>query len=324
MPLTESKPRSRKRTVLSLLQKSSAIAGAAGTAAVGALAGDPFSAAAIGAGSTVISQVLQAVGGDLAQRLLGEREEVRVGAAMAFALERIQVNVQQSMPLRRDGFFETQPGERTAAEEILEGVLLAAQREHEERKVRFEGYLFANIAFRSDIDRGQANSLINMARVLTFRQLCLLHLFQNDPTPFVHGRSRFDPMGIPDQAGTVTSIIHDIFDLDLRGLIGGHDIDQQYMKTGKRHPDPRFHASIGQVFKPRSMGLILHDLMDLREIDDADLEEIRMLLPQYRLTREEVDEWAVARARVGQAVDTPGRSVQLNNDTGPTSEEVDE
>jgi hypothetical protein len=47
-------------------------------------------------------------------------------------------------------------------------VLLAAQREHEERKLRFMGNLIANLAFHPEIDRGYANYLIRLAEKLSF------------------------------------------------------------------------------------------------------------------------------------------------------------
>ena len=49
--------------------------------------------------------------------------------------------------------------DRSFADEIIEGVLLAAQREYQEKKLPLYGNLLTNIAFRSDIDRVTANRL---------------------------------------------------------------------------------------------------------------------------------------------------------------------
>jgi len=60
--------------------------------------------------------------------------------------------------------------------ELLEGVLLAAQREYEERKVRCYGNLYANIAFEPAIDSVTANSLLREADDLSYMQIQLLAL----------------------------------------------------------------------------------------------------------------------------------------------------
>ncbi len=278
----------RRDAARHLVAKGSELAAGAVTGALVALAGDPGIAAVLGASGVAVTQVIQRLGSEVNQRYLGEREEVRIGAAMAFAIEQVHANRERGLQVRQDGFFHKQPGERAAAEEVLEGVLLAAQREHEEKKVRFCGYLFANITFTPSVDRAQANNLIRLAEALSYRQLCLLHLFQNDPTPYLHGRSRFDPFGIPSRAGALTSLVQEIYDLDARGLASGHEIEQGYDCGATL---PRGAATIGQVFKPRAMGSVLYELMDLEEIDEADLETIRAVLPQYRLRWEDVEDW---------------------------------
>lgn len=82
------------------------------------------------------------------------------------------------MEIRQDDFFN-KINERSTADEILEGILLSAQREHQEKKVQFYGNLIANIAFDPSIDREQANFLIKLDESLSYRQICLLSLFVN-------------------------------------------------------------------------------------------------------------------------------------------------
>jgi len=82
------------------------------------------------------------------------------------------------MQVRHDDFFEDQLYQRSAAKEIVEGVLLAAQREHEEKKLLYYSNLLANIAFHPEIDRAHANLLIRLGERLSYRQLCVLSLFK--------------------------------------------------------------------------------------------------------------------------------------------------
>ena len=77
---------------------------------------------------------------------LSPREERRVGAVVLVAAAAIQEKIDSGRRPRDDGFFDPQPPDnRSSAEEIAEGALIAAQREHEEKKILHLGYLLANI-----------------------------------------------------------------------------------------------------------------------------------------------------------------------------------
>ncbi len=125
----------------------------------------------------VVAYTLRRIAVELKQRVLARREEVRIGAALEVAATQFGENLDAGKQVRQDNFFDADAGERSAAEEVTEGVLLAAQREYEERKVPFEGRLLANLMFHPEIDRAHANYLIRLAQSLSYRQLCLLVLF---------------------------------------------------------------------------------------------------------------------------------------------------
>lgn len=116
---------------------------------------------------------------EIKQRWLGPREEQRIGAALIFAGEKVRENREKGWEVRDDGFFQRESTDRAAAEEVFERVLLVAQREPQEKKLRFYGNLVANIAFYTSISREHANLLIKTAADLTYRQLCLLTGFMN-------------------------------------------------------------------------------------------------------------------------------------------------
>ena len=119
------------------------IAGAATGSAIGFLTGGPGGAAIGGATGVIISKSLS----DITDRLLSNREKMRVGATATFALTKIKSRLDSGDKLRNDGFFEEKEGGRPDAEEIFEGVLLKAKNEHEEKKAKILGNIFANIAF---------------------------------------------------------------------------------------------------------------------------------------------------------------------------------
>ena len=140
--------------------------------------GAPVGAAAGGAAGVAISKASTKVLIDVANRSLSQREEIRIGAAATFAIQNIQRKLESGEHPRNDGFFQTQQyASRTSAEEIFEGVLLKSKNEHEEKKVRIFGNIFANISFTPGLGGGEANHILQIAENLTYRQMCLLALF---------------------------------------------------------------------------------------------------------------------------------------------------
>ena len=119
---------------------------------------------------------LSKVGQDISERHLSTREKVRVGAVLVIAAEEIHKRRESGESLRGDGFFDEKQTGRSDAEEVAESVFLKAQREPEEKKIRYMGYLLASIAFNPQISVHMAHQLIKAAEQLTYRQLCILKL----------------------------------------------------------------------------------------------------------------------------------------------------
>ena len=119
---------------------------------------------------------LSNVGQEISERHLGIREKVRVGAAFTIATAEIQRRLENGESLRADDFFHKRQTGISHAEEVTESVLLKVQREPEEKKIEYMGYLPASIAFDSEISVHLAHQLVNAAEQLTYRQLCILKL----------------------------------------------------------------------------------------------------------------------------------------------------
>lgn len=105
------------------------------------------------------------------------REERRIGSVLEEAIARIKANIDAGQQVRDDDFLDAGLDDRAAADEMCEAAIRAAQVEFEERKIPFQGYLIANILFHHEVDREQANLLMRLASELSYRQLCLLSLF---------------------------------------------------------------------------------------------------------------------------------------------------
>lgn len=200
----------------SLLNAGAEIAGGVAGAAVGLLAAGPPGALAGGASGPLITMALKRLGAEVSQRLLAPREQKRIGATLAFAVNRIKERLDQNDKLRDDGFFDRRLSSPSTAEEVFEGVVLAAQREHEERKLPFMGNLMANLAFHPEIDRGYANYLIKLAEGLSFRQLSLLLLFALRDKSSLR---QTDYRSTQSFSLPLVGILHEILELEQKGLI---------------------------------------------------------------------------------------------------------
>jgi hypothetical protein len=113
-----------------LIDAGSDIAGAATGAAIGLIGGPAgvVGGAPVGA---VLGRVFRRVGADLRRRMLGPREDVRIGGAAAYAGAMIKAMLDAERQPRDDRSFTAPEGERPPADELLEGVLPNARAAYE-------------------------------------------------------------------------------------------------------------------------------------------------------------------------------------------------
>jgi hypothetical protein len=164
----------------------------AGAASAFLLSGPPgvVPGAVAGGCAPLLKRGIIRVVDDIAERFVSQREKIRMGGLINYSANKIKEKLADGEMLRDDGFIELSPTghpacteipiiERPPVEEVIEGILLAVQREHEENKLRFIGNLIANICFDSTIDIAQANWLLKFAKKISFRQMCVLSLYAN-------------------------------------------------------------------------------------------------------------------------------------------------
>lgn len=246
-----------------------------GTEITGSITGSIFGFLAAGipgvmvgsVGGTVVAYTLQKIGTEIANRVLGNREKVRVGATIVFTVNKIEENINKGMKIRNDDFFTNKINERSPADEICEGVLIASQREYQEKKIKFYANLLANIGFYSEIDRAQANRLIKLANHLSYRQLCILAILANKDK-FKIPKTRTITQGSITQ--NFASVLQEIYDLYTEGLAspegGGYWL--------------RFTEVVPGVISTQGLGWYLYQLMELEKIETLDLEQVASLLKQ--------------------------------------------
>ena len=137
---------------------------------------DPGLGFLAGPAGTIVAGILKGVGTDVKERQLSPREDFRVGKVLAIAALEIHQRLENGENHRNDGFFDEKPTGRSDAEGIVEAVMLKCQREPQEKKIPYMGYLLAGIALDSNISTDMGHQLIKAAEELTYRQLCILKL----------------------------------------------------------------------------------------------------------------------------------------------------
>lgn len=162
------------KNYLSLLSHGSKIAGAAVGGAVGSLTGPAGTVVGAAVGAAV-GEACVVVLDDLAQRILSPKEELRVAGVAALAIDNIREQLQWR-ERRGDDFFDAGLDSPSPAEEVFEGVLLAAKQEHEQLKLPYLANFYSNLVFMQSIKKAEANFLLGIAESLTYRQFCLLTL----------------------------------------------------------------------------------------------------------------------------------------------------
>jgi hypothetical protein len=229
----------------------------AGGAAIGGLTGGL--AGFIGGAATPIAiRMLGRVAVEFRQRVSSHREEIRAGATIAYTAMKIEENIAAGQQLRQDDFFQKQPNDRSPAEEIAEGVLLVAQREHEEKKLRYYGKLLGNIPFMTKVGRDLANFIIKTSESLSYRQLCLISLLVRKKEIIAFKPGSYFTLNQED--ATLTSLLIDIYNLSQQGILASDFSDPP--------------ATIFTSYDVPIMGKLIFDLMKLKDIDKAELEKI--------------------------------------------------
>lgn len=236
--------------------------GAAAGAGLGTAMAGPVGAVGGALAGDAIEKVFKWAGNEISKRILSKREEKRISDVMTVAKEKIKSNFEENKILRADDFF-SELDNRTSAEEILEGTLIVAQKEYEERKIKYIANLYANIAFDESISREIADRLIKISSELTYRQLmilCAVGFVQIGKVPL-----KQDTYGEVSGLNDV-SIASDIFDLYRKSLIFS---SEAMWDAAGINPSA---LTLG------GYGALLYNLMELPRIPLADKDCIDILI----------------------------------------------
>ncbi|MCZ8022453.1 MAG: hypothetical protein O9294_11865 [Cytophagales bacterium] len=252
-----------KDIITDLVETGADISGSIAGSVIGGLVAGSTGLIIGGASGPLITKAFKKIGSEIQKRFISQREEIRIGALYAFAIHKLENNIKSGQVMRTDAYFDSKKIKRSDAEEIFEGVVLSAQREYEERKVRFIGNLYANICTNEKIKREHANQLIKTSSNLSFRQFCLLQLLRDKNSE----QSLFSKFRSFDKARIeVGDIIIEIRDLQQKGLIS---ITARWNETDDNSiPIPYDDIEI------TANGILFCEMLSLDEIEKGELEKL--------------------------------------------------
>ena len=214
-----------------------------------------------------IEIALSKVGQDISERHLSTREKVRLGAVLVIATEEIRKRRQNDESYRKDGFFDEKQTGRSDAVEVAESVLLKVQREPEEKKIPYMGYLISSIPFEQQISVHMAHQLIKATEQLTYRQLCILKLCAVKDE-FGLRSNNYREGAYPEN--DLYEVLHECGDLHNREYIhSGLDT-----ATYESNILSRVRSIIPNDMAFRPIGSYLYNLMKLSQIPDEDIAPI--------------------------------------------------
>lgn len=230
------------------------VTGAVVGASIGTAVAGPAGAGIGAIGEVVITKIFTGLSKEFDQRNLSFSESQRIKNVHDAALIKIQENITNGKRIRNDDFFYDDEDDRSSAEEILEGTLLASQRENEKKKLIYLSNMYANIIFDCNVDRYMANHLIKVASDLTYRQLLIILVLMRYQSGLLT-----DPARRNTEYGTINgykniSLASEIFDLYRKNIL--------FSSTSISDA-----AGINPSFlKVKGIGELMFKLMDMNEI----------------------------------------------------------
>jgi hypothetical protein len=247
--------------------------GAVGGGAVGLLGGP--AGVMLGAASGVaLTRVFKRIGVEVYERLIVTRQQQRVGAALAVAANDTQNLAAEGASWREDGFFDSEDGRRSDAEELMEGVLLHAADAYQEMKLRHLAAIVPALAARPDVSAADGHWITDLASQLTWRQLVVLAIFTAPPEEALvrHGIEQ----DVSGQDGPPGTLADEIRELGAMGLMGIKNEDGEVVRMGDTYEGMGDGIwNVGLVrWSLTSTGRLLSELTRLDDVSETERESV--------------------------------------------------
>ena len=115
------KKRVQSEKLKAIIDKGSEIGGSVAGATIGLAIAGPAGAIAGALVGPIVGAAFKKVGTEISEKIMGPREQARVGATYTLALDKISKMLASGKKVRDDDFFLAQENDRSKSESILEG-----------------------------------------------------------------------------------------------------------------------------------------------------------------------------------------------------------
>jgi hypothetical protein len=171
------KNREQSEKLKLIIDKGSEVGGSVAGATIGFSIAGPAGAITGAVVGPLVSAAFRKVGTEISEKIMGPREQARVGATYTLALDKISKMLNDGKEVRDDDFFIAEENGRSKSESILEGTFLKARNEYEEKKIKCYSNFLANLSFDSSVSFEKGNALLRILEQLSFRQIIILAYF---------------------------------------------------------------------------------------------------------------------------------------------------
>lgn len=221
--------------------------------------------AALSAVNPLVAGALKRPLGDVLERKLSRNATARIERTMVQAVVLVNKSKDQGREPRSDDFLKGEPGNRSFAEEIVEGVLLTVQSEFQKAKEPYYAQFVDSCIHDPTIDRASAVNILAILDALSYRQLCILALTNRQTLQSsVEYDTRLRVQGENQHRTDLPAVweetfMQEVFDLESRRLV--QISRQQFIESHMVVPSP--------------LGKVVCKVLGLSRIDSAILDELK-------------------------------------------------
>ena len=210
--------------------------------------------------NTYIKDLFNEIISEIEQRTYTLKESRKILTTLFYSLTIIKDNLDKKIYIKNDN-------EKYLGEELIEGIVISSKNEHEEKKIKYYGYLFGNILFQSNFDRDECNRLIRLSRTLSYCQIKLINMYMISQTiqvPILH-REDYTKIGIRDYK--LLGILQDTLEMIQKGILNSSGklvLDVVQINPSK--------------IKVQGTGILLYNNMSINKMPYDELEDLLDLL----------------------------------------------
>ena len=222
-----------------------------GIVAMASISGNPEIAIA----TAMLSPMIKDVSIEMYGRVLSDLQVHRVKDVICQIIDKITLKLSNGKQFRADSFVTKENG--IMLKQTLEGLLLNAMEEFENKKVDSYSDLFANLCFDERVTFEQAIAIIRIVKQLSYRQLCIIALAQQNNLQTVSWDVKFKQSSSLNQYADFFSEVLSLYNLRI------------LQQTGFGISLSMTNLSLSQF------GILIAKQLGLNTVPASDIEQVR-------------------------------------------------